>query len=184
MIPEEEFDFKDPATLRKKAEQELIKKQLKKNPPTEEADIKKLLHELNVHQIELEMQNEELHLAYDTIEATLKKHTMLYDMAPIGFFVLNENSGIMDLNFTGAEMLGEPRFSLLESNFRLFLSQDSLAEFNRFFDELYASDSKESCHIKLGYDQKLERSVYVEGMFADENKQCLLSVVDLSRFSH
>jgi PAS domain-containing protein len=179
MIPEDESDFKDPAILRKKAEE----KRLENNPPSEEADIKKLLHELHVHQIELEMQNEELHVAYDTIEATLRKYTMLYDMASVGFFILNENSIIMDLNFTGIEMLGEPRFSLLESNFRLFLSQDCLAEFNSFFDQLYTSYSKESCNIKLGFDKKLERSVYIEGMFADEGKYSLLSVVDISRFS-
>ncbi|REG92891.1 hypothetical protein [Algoriphagus antarcticus] len=182
MIPEDEFDFKDPGTLRKKAEEKLIKNQKIKSAPTEEADVKKLLHELHVHQIELEMQNEELHLAYDSVEATLKKLTMLYDLAPIGFFILNENSGIVELNFTGAEMLGEPRFSLVDSNFRLFLSQDSLEMFNRFFDLLYTSNSKESCHIRLGYDQELVRSVYVEGV-VDDDKKCLLSVVDISRFS-
>jgi hypothetical protein len=183
MISEEEFDFKDPAILRKKAEEKLVKNQIEKNPPTEEGDIKKLLHELHVHQIELEMQNEELHLAYDTVEATLKKHTMLYDMAPVGFFILKENSGIMDLNFTGAEMLGEPRFSLIESNFRLFLSQDSLMVFNRFFDRMYTSNSKEFCHVKLGYEQKLVRPVYIEGFVTEDDKKCLLSVVDISRFS-
>lgn len=183
MIPDEEFDFKDPAILRKKAEEKLVKNQIEKNPPTEEADIKKLLHELHVHQIELEMQNEELHLAYETVEETLKKHTMLYDMAPIGFFILKENSAIVDLNFTGAEMLGEPRFSLIESNFRLFLSQDSLMVFNQFFDRMYTSNSKESCHVRLGYEQKLVLPVYIEGFVTEDDKKCLLSVVDVSRFS-
>lgn len=182
MIPEEEFDFKNPAILRKKAEEKLIKKQLEKFTPTDEADLKKMLHELHVHQIELEMQNEELHLAYDTIEATLKKHTMLYDMAPVGFFVLNENSIIVDLNFTGAELLEEPRFSLIESNFRLFLSEGSLHEFNRFFEQLYISTTKEFCHVKLGYGEKLERAVYIEGLMTEDHRQCLVSVVDISRF--
>ncbi|MBN3519330.1 hypothetical protein JYB62_04890 [Algoriphagus lutimaris] len=183
MIPHGEFEFNDPGLLRKKAEEKLIQKQVDKNSPTGEADIKKLLHELQVHQIELEMQNEELELAYEITENTRKRLTMLYDLAPIGFFTLNENGGITELNFTGAEMLGEPRFSLIGSNFRLFLAQDSLVEFNNFFEQLHLSKSKESCHLNLGYDQKEVRSIYIEGIFTEEYKTSLFSVVDILRFS-
>ncbi|MEB2778155.1 hypothetical protein SYJ56_22790 [Algoriphagus sp. D3-2-R+10] len=183
MIPQDEFEFNDPDILRKKAEEKLIQKQLGKNGPTAEVDIKKLLHELQVHQIELEMQNEELQLAYETTEATLKKLTMLYDLAPVGFFILNKESGINELNFTGAEMLRETRFSLIGSNFRLFLAEDSLMVFNGFFEQMYTSNSKESCHVNLGYDQKKVRSVYIEGVVTEDDNNCLLSVVDVSRFS-
>jgi len=179
----EEFDFNDPRMLRKKAEERLKESRLDKHNPTEEADIKKLLHELQVHQIELEMQNEELQIAYETAEEALKKHTMLYDLAPIGFFVLNEASSIIELNFTGAEMLKEPRFSLVNSNFRIFIAEDSLVEFDQFFDRIYASSAKESCHLKLGYDQQLLCTVYVEGVITGDDQQCLLSVVDISKLS-
>ena len=71
-----------------------------------ESDFKKLLHELQVHQIELEMQNEELIKANETAETALRKYTMLYDFAPMGYFTLEEDGTICDLNFTAAEMLG------------------------------------------------------------------------------
>lgn len=183
MIPQDEFEFNDPGLLRKKAEEKLIQEQLNQTIPTDEADIKKLLHELQVHQIELEMQNEELELAYETSEATMKKLTMLYDLAPVGFFILSEDSRITELNFTAAEMLEEPRFSLIGSNFRMFLSQDSLVEFNSFFERLHSSKSKESCHLNLGYDQIEVRPIYIEGLVTGDDNTCFMSVIDVQRFS-
>jgi len=113
--------------LRKKAEEQLRKKQREVNMPVMETDMKKLLHELQIHQIELEMQNEELHQANETAETALKKYTILYDFAPMGYFTLESDGSICDLNFTGAEMLGDKRFSLVNSNFKLFISADSQA---------------------------------------------------------
>jgi PAS domain-containing protein len=62
------------------------------------------------------MQNEELRQAYETTEAALKKYTMLFDLAPVGYFSLDKDGTICELNFTGADILGERRFSLIDSN--------------------------------------------------------------------
>jgi PAS domain-containing protein len=102
-----------------------------------EVDAKKLLHELQVHQIELEMQNEELRLAIETAEEALKKYTLLFDLAPVGFFTLEPDGTICELNFTAAEILDEKRFSLLGSNFKLFVSDESKPVFNQFFSEVF-----------------------------------------------
>jgi len=75
----EELDFTNAKMLRIKAEELLKEKQKKIDKEIIEADVKKLVHELQVHQIELEMQNEELRQAYETTEQALKKYTMLYD---------------------------------------------------------------------------------------------------------
>ena len=64
-----------------------------------ESDVKKLLHELQVHQIELEMQNEELRKANETAETALKKYTMLYDFAPMGYFTLEELTAVSGTEF-------------------------------------------------------------------------------------
>jgi len=180
-MSDEELDFTDPKMLRMKAEEQLKEKQKKIDKAIIEADVKKLMHELQVHQIELEMQNEELRNAYEIAETALKKYTMLYDLSPMGYFTLDSEGGICELNFTGADLLGDRRFSLVNSNFKLFVSENSLPVFNKFFSKVYISDAKESCEVMLGYDKKPLCLVYMEGVVTDDRK-CLLSVVDISGF--
>lgn len=179
-MTKEEFDFTDALMLRKKAEEKLREQEKTMNGTAMEADLQKLLHELQVHQIELEMQNEELVLAYETAETTLRKYTMLYDLAPVGFFILDSEGSICDLNFTGADLLGDKRFSLLESNFKLFIAEGSLPEFNHFISQVYASSAKMTCELNLGYDGKPLGYVYMEGVVTGDDRKCLLSVIDLS----
>lgn len=178
----EEMDFTDAKMLHKKAEELLKAKQQKESISEEETDTKKLLHELQVHQIELEMQNEELRQAYETAETALKRYTMVFDLSPMGYFTLDADGTICELNFTGAEMLGERRFSLINSNFKLFISKDSMPVFNNFFRRIYTSYAKEWCEVLLGYDKKPLCSVYMEGVVTEDDQKCLLSVVDISRF--
>jgi PAS domain-containing protein len=176
-----ELDFTDARNLRIKAE-EILKEKQKKDIPVIEADVKKLLHELQVHQIELEMQNEELRETYETAETALKKYTMLYDFSPMGYFTLEKDGTITELNFSGAEMLGDKRFLLVNSNFKLFVSEDSRTIFNNFLKRIFSGKTKESCELMLGYDQKTLCFVYMEGIVTDDDGRCLLSVVDISAF--
>jgi PAS domain S-box-containing protein len=178
----EEIDFTDANMLRKLAEEKLLDKQNQNDEYLNEADIKRLVYELQVHQIELEMQNEELRMAYEIAETSLKKYTTLYDLAPVGYFTLNKEGAICDLNFTAAKMLGGRRFSLLKSNFKLFVADESKLEFNRFFSTLFASNEKETCEIKLGCDKKPSCWVFIEGIISLEGEECFLSVVDISNF--
>lgn len=168
--------------LRMKAEEKLKKKRKKITSEIPESDAKKLLHELQVHQIELEMQNEELRDANATAEEALRRYTMLYDFAPMGYFILDDEASIVDLNFTGAEILGDKRFSLINSNFKLFISESSKPVFNKFFKKVYTSNAKESCELSLGYNGRTLCHVYVEGVVTGDERRCLLSVVDISGF--
>ena len=176
----EKQDFTDAGMLRKKAEEKLKDGQKRAANPEIEADTMKLVHELQVHQIELEMQNEELKQANETAEAALKKYTMLYDLAPMGYFTLDEDGSIFDLNFTGAEILGEKRYSLVNSNFKLFISKQSQKVFNDFFKRVYTSGVKESCNVKLADDDVSLMDVYIEAIVTGDDRKCLLSVVDIS----
>ena len=137
-----------------------------------------------MHQIELEMQNEELRLAIETAEKALKKYTLLFDLAPVGFFTLESDGTISDLNFTGAEILNEKRFSLLGSNFNLFVSEESKPVFNKFFNKVLKSKAKQICEVKLGYGNKLLRLVHIEGILIGVEPKCQLSVVDITSFKH
>lgn len=175
-----EANLTESQLLRQKAEEKLKKKRKKISLDIQESDAKKLLHELQVHQIELEMQNEELKQANATAEEALRRYTMLYDFAPMGYFILDGDASITDLNFTGAEILGEKRFSLINSNFKVFLSEKSKPIFNSFFKKVFAGNARESCELALGYNGKTLRNIYAEGVVNGDERQCLLSVIDIS----
>ncbi|MFP4042478.1 MAG: hypothetical protein ACLFPH_09075 [Bacteroidales bacterium] len=177
----DEMDFTDLRILRKKAEEKLKAGEAEVERSDYEVDMKKMLHELQVHQIELEMQNEELRQAYETAEAALKKYTMLFDFSPIGYFTLNHAGRILDLNFSGAEILREKRIFLTDSNFKLFVHEDYKVMFNDFLEKIYSSNEKESCQLKLSFDNDESCSVYVEGVVTGDDQQCFLAVIDISK---
>jgi PAS domain-containing protein len=178
----QEPDFTDPLNRRSQAEKILQLKKEKKTAPDlgNEADAQKLVHELQVHQIELEMQNEELLQVYETAEAALKKYTLIFDQAPIGFISINSDGTITELNFSAAEMLGDRRFSLLGTNLKLHITEGSRSDFNSFFKKTYETNRKEVCRICL-VNQPAQQ-VYIEGIVIENDDYCLLSLVDISRF--
>ena len=82
--------------------------------------MEKLVHELEVHQIELEMQNEELRKAQIEIEESRTKYFELYDFAPVGYFSLDSKGMIVEANLTSAAILGIERSLLLRKSFFRF----------------------------------------------------------------
>jgi PAS domain-containing protein len=97
----------------------------------------KLIHELEVHQIELEMQNEELLLAKEQAEQAIEKYTKLYDYAPSGYFTLSQDGKVTEANLTGAHMLGKMRSSILNSQFGFFISDATKNIFNDFLAKIF-----------------------------------------------
>lgn len=170
-------------SLREKAEELLKKKREENELMAFESDQKKLIHELQVHQIELEMQNDELRKANETAETALKKYTLLFDLAPMGYFIIEGDGTICELNFTAADMLGEKRFSLVNSNLKLFISSDSLSAFNNFLSKVFINKTKEWCQVDLSHDNNYLCRVYMEGIVTGEDERCLLSVLDIFRIN-
>lgn len=178
----QETDLTDAQVLRKNAEKKLKETQKNSTDVEVETDVKRLVHELQVHQIELEMQNEELRQANERAETALKKYTIMYDFAPMGYYTIDREGTIYELNFTGAELLETRRFSLINSNIKLFISEETLQAFNNFLSIIYLGKSKESCEVMLGNTPEQMHSVYMEGVVTDDEGKCLLSVVDITEF--
>src|SRR5271169_78724 len=76
-------------------------------------DLQSMVHELRVHQIELEMQNEELRHTQQELEASREKYFDLYDLAPVGYVTLNEKGILLEANLTAAVLLGRERSHLI-----------------------------------------------------------------------
>ncbi|MGO9569024.1 MAG: sigma 54-interacting transcriptional regulator, partial [Desulfomonilaceae bacterium] len=112
-------------------------------------DVRKLIHELKVHQIELEMQNEELRLTSLELEESRANYFDLYNFAPSGYFTLDRKGLILEANLTGAALLGADRKSLMGKPFFLFVSKDGRNAFFSHQKEAAESQDSTSCEIEL-----------------------------------
>lgn len=116
---------------------------------TEESDNIRLLQELSVHQIELELQNEELQSANREAEKLAQKYTELYDFAPTGYYTLSKEGKIIELNLQGAKFLGRERSLAVKSSFEFFLATESKKPFTDFFNKLTSDKKSLSCEASL-----------------------------------
>src|SRR5579872_1555829 len=82
------------------------------------------LHDLRVHQIELEMQNEELRRTQEELEASRARYFDLYDLAPVGYFTLSEQGLILEANLTAARLLGLARGALVNQPLSRFVLRE------------------------------------------------------------
>ena len=118
-------------------------------PEMKEKTPEELIHELRVHQIELEMQNEELRKARLALEETRDKYIDLYDFAPVGYFTFTREALIKEVNLTGAALLGVERQKLINARFRRFVAPEDLEKWDRYLGSVFVSGQKQSCDLKL-----------------------------------
>jgi PAS domain S-box-containing protein len=174
-IPQMESD-----ALRQKAEASLSNEVQKSIGNLSEAEIYKLLHELEVHQIELQLQNEELIQAKEQAVAASEKYIELYDFAPTGYFSLSRKGEIIQLNLTAAKMLGKGRSQVKNKLFQTFVSLDSLHLFNVFLGKVFNSNFKESCELTLLSNGEKPLYFYLTGILNENGDQCFVTATDIS----
>jgi len=112
-------------------------------------DVNRLVHELEVHQIELEMQNEELRQARLDLEAARDKFVDLYDFAPVGYFSMSDRGLILSANLTAATMLGMERGKLAGRRFSQFINKDDQDVFYLHRQKLFKTKTKQVCELKI-----------------------------------
>jgi len=109
-----------------------------------------LLHELQVHQIELEMQNDELRRDQLEIEAAHERYLDLYDFAPVGYLTLDDKGLIASANLTAAALLGKERRALVGRRFAGFVGHGDADRWHHFSQALAQSDERRGCRLALG----------------------------------
>ena len=132
------------AKLRRRAESRLRRHQAKPAANRAEADSVRGLHELQVHQIELELQNAELRTTRDELEAALENYTDLYDFAPVGYFTLAASGVINQVNLTGANLVDLERSRLVGRQFEHLLPADLRPAFNVFLTRVFMGPTRQS----------------------------------------
>ncbi len=140
----------DPALLRAEAEARVARAPLTLvNPQPGEALLHELLHELRVHQVELEMQNDELRRAQITIEESRDRYVDLYEFAPVGYFTLTREGMIAEVNLTGATLLEVERKKLINRRFAGFVAVENYDHWNQYFLRVLRHDERQSCELKF-----------------------------------
>ncbi|ALC14902.1 sensor histidine kinase, PAS domain-containing [Desulfuromonas soudanensis] len=167
--------------LRRRAEEQLLARAAVSRVPRNGQERRQIVHELEVHQIELEMQNAVLRQARDEIEIALDKYTDLYDFAPVGYLTLNKDGIIGDANFTAASHLGIGRNRLVGKRFESIVAPGSREEFSTFLSSVFAGQSKQICEVALLNCSAQSIFVQVEALPSASGLDCRVALIDISR---
>ncbi|TVR49964.1 MAG: PAS domain S-box protein [Puniceicoccaceae bacterium] len=184
MAPKPARPHEDAAALRCRAEDQLRAEA----PASPELDPRRILHELQVHQIQLEMQNEELRAARANLEALVEKYTDLYDFAPVGYFSLDEGGRILEVNLPGAAMLGVERSKLLRRRFSGFVAKGDREALEGFLRNVFGGLEKQVCELALDLEGKEPAWVDLQAALTvspqDGRRLCRLAVSDITAQKH
>ncbi len=173
-------------SLRKQAEKTLQEKtENLQELPTE--NVQSLIHELRTHQIELEMQNEDLRRAQNEIEESRKRYSDLYDFAPICYFTFDKKGLIKEVNLTGANKLGIERSFLIKVPFSVYVASSSKNVFYQHLRKVFSTNTKQTCEIKLVDIKKNEFDALLESQAVQDSEdnfsQCRTAIISTCKSS-
>jgi PAS domain S-box-containing protein len=150
----------------------------------EPAELARSMHELLVHQVELELQNEELVEARSELEQNAALLKDLYDFAPVGYFSITADGMIRKLNFTGARMLGSERGRLVGRSFTKSLVQADQTVFERFLAGVFDSESREPCEVRISHHDGSESIASLRGALSTDGLVCRMAAMDVTEQRH
>jgi C4-dicarboxylate-specific signal transduction histidine kinase len=169
--------------LRQQAEEKMreSKEKVAALPATDaNTDHLRLIHELEVRQIELEMQNEELVRAQADLEAVHRQYIDLYDFAPVGYFTLTRDGTIQMSNLTGANLLSVERGKLVKRRFGVFVSVESRPAFSAFLEKIFTTGKNEACEIMLLKEGHESCWVRLDAVCSEDRLECRVVMKDIT----
>jgi PAS domain S-box-containing protein len=167
--------------LRQQAEKKLKDQGTEFEELTPENNLR-LMHELRVHQVELEIQNDELRQTQVSLEEARSRYRDLYDFAPVSYFTLDEFGRILGANLTAVKLLGVERGLLSGKLFLQFVAREDMGVFNRFLPQVLESPNRESCEIRL-QGESGEVEAHLDGVLWQDTggeRRCGVTVTDIS----
>ncbi|MDD5758941.1 MAG: PAS domain S-box protein [Desulfobulbaceae bacterium] len=171
-------------TLRVQAEERLAARQKSQEAmgcsKHSAADYKRLVHELQVHQIEMELQNEELQESRAEVEASLARLTDLYDFAPVGYISIDRSGIIHRANLNGATLLRVERNRLQGRRFGMFIAEADRPEFNDFLGKAFAGRAKESWDVEILNEGGTPTWAHLEAIVSEDGQKCRLVLLDIT----
>ena len=171
------------ATLRRQAE-EILQGQPTNLADLSTADVQALIHNLQVHQLELELQDEELRAAQLQIQAARDRYADLYNLAPVGYFTLDANGAIIEANLTGATLLNVPRSALLGAPLTRFVVPEDRAKYAVYHVRLGSGEARQTTELSLIRQADTQFHARLRGLAVHDHAgrllQCKLTVSDIS----
>jgi chemotaxis protein methyltransferase CheR len=131
----------------------------RKSPPSSDSEpnVHRLLHELQVHQVELEMQNEELSRTRDELETLRSRYFDLFELAPVGYLTLSEQGLIIEANLTATNLLGLARDELIDQPFNRFILDNEAQDlFYLLRKQVAVSGKPHPCDLRMVNSHKTE----------------------------
>lgn len=174
-------DNKHLIDLRRRAEDVLIKR---KKTITSDQDLYKLIEELNLYQIELELQNEDLIKTQVELQISHNKYADLYNLAPIAYFTFNADGLIVDVNQAGLNLLGMKKSALINRCFSRYIVPEYQTLFAEYRKLALKDNISQTCELKLlrwsgpAFDAQLECKAIQESNA--EKKQLLICITDIT----
>jgi len=173
------------SSLRRSAETRLESVGHSGRLPDDMADI---VHELQVHQIELKMQNDELRRIQGELERERDRYSHLYDYSPVGYFTVNEKGIIEEVNLTGAAMAGVDRRALIGTPFSLLIFKDDQDIFYKHRRRLLETGDPGFCELRLVGKNSNKIFTLLESMVArntgSDLRQIHIAVSDITELKH
>jgi PAS domain S-box-containing protein len=162
------------------------KDKFKPNKPTKNniEDVQKLVELLQIHQVELEHQNQELRMTQGELELSRNKYVNLFDFSPIPYFTLDFNGIIQEVNLSAAKMMGIERNKLIGNDIITYISSDDRGIFHSFIKTVFNSSVKQSIELTVIDKYKRLFAVLLEGIqlqdSIESNQKCQIAVIDLT----
>jgi len=170
----------DAAELRRRAEERVRKQKASPGRPQTDQDLQRLVHELQVHQIELEMQNEELLNARVEVETGLQRYMDLYDFAPVGYFTFRRDGEIRQVNLAGARLLGVERSRLVGRRFGLCVSEADRPAFDALLKTAFEGTATAACEVAILKEGTSPLVVRIEAAAPEDGRECRAVVADIT----
>src|SRR5208282_5407063 len=149
-----------------------------------EQDVQKLVHDLQVHQVELEMQNDELLRAQETLEEARDRFADLYDFAPLALLTLSEGGEVLEANLAAADLLGLERKALLHQKFTRFIPAEAADDFYLYCRQVLRSQTRQTGELTLQSAKGGRLTVRLEGIVAQDSTthktNCRFSLSDIT----
>jgi len=149
-------------------------------------DIQRLVYLLQVHQVELEHQNEELRIAHEELEVSRNKYVNLFDFSPTPYFTLDPDGIIKESNLSASKMFKIDRNKLIGKRFDTFIPMDEKVNFNSFIKAVFNSTTKHSCGLNIINKDNRQFHVLLEGLEVvdtlEPEKKCQVALIDLTEY--